>query len=191
MAKSGGGSLSPNFQSRGIAKKTVRCNIAQLDSSCAEKKEAAAACENSAGVAAVRVVQIFNPVLVRTDVANFRLLVQKLTGKSGCSKNMWNKLRRLSYLCEADVAQLPNAHLLEPEYIHECLYGDGQQAQLEEEEESGRCSCSLKVCADPNAAGAFSELDIYAGLVSNGPLPDITSLPPLPPVRSELSLCTL
>eukprot|EP00250_Pteridium_aquilinum_P025225 c30384_g1_i1 orf=118-561(+) len=55
--------------------------------------------------APVRVVQIFNPVLVKTDVANFRNLVQKLTGKSGCSK-CWNKLRRLNYFQKGAMVEL-------------------------------------------------------------------------------------
>ncbi|KAI5084866.1 hypothetical protein GOP47_0001035 [Adiantum capillus-veneris] len=141
----------------------------------------------------VRVVQIFNPVLVKTDVANFRPLVQRLTGKSGCSPKYWNKLRRLSAALQEDGAAGPTFSGCTVEvFPHE---DDDEPA----EDNLQRRPPSMHHHRRPRKAAAesvssFSELDIHAALISDGPLPDITMLPPLtlhlPPASNHPPLCT-
>ncbi|MCO5576067.1 hypothetical protein L7F22_029874 [Adiantum nelumboides] len=153
----------------------------------------------------VRVVQIFNPVLVKTDVANFRSLVQRLTGQSGCSLPYWNKLRKLS-----GAAQLHHHQVIDMDAAASGSaavattnnFVEGVEAEDDDDEEQPRCHCQYGAAASVAAAdqsnmSAFNELDIHAALLSDGPLPDITMLPPLisaghhfTPPPAPHSLCT-
>lgn len=148
--------------------------------------------------AMVRVVQIFNPVLVKTDVANFRSLVQRLTGKSGCSR-YWNKLRKLNICSKGAMVEVQGESIdmldamVGAERSDHASFGAHHGAEFSQ--------ATSPAAIDPEyhhqgggvvhigSNSAFSELDIYAGLVSDGPLPDITMLPPLPlPLQNSREL---
>ncbi|MCO5595137.1 hypothetical protein L7F22_049175 [Adiantum nelumboides] len=154
----------------------------------------------------VRVVQIFNPVLVKTDVANFRSLVQRLTGQSGCSLTYWNKLRRLSAAAKLHHHQVIDMDAAASGASAAAAttnnFVEGVEAEDDDDEEQPRRHCQYAAAAAVAAAesnmSAFNELDIHAALLSDGPLPDITMLPPLitsaghhfPPPSASHSLCT-
>ncbi|KAH7297277.1 hypothetical protein KP509_26G063300 [Ceratopteris richardii] len=126
----------------------------------------------------LRVVQIFNPILVKTDAANFRCLVQRLTGKSGCSRKYWNKLRKLSAISmvEADFVT-EEEDMDSSSEISSFAFFAPSDNDLEE----------VVSGFSQSSTNTFSELDIHEALVSDGPLPDLTMLPPL--LNFPHSLC--
>jgi hypothetical protein len=54
----------------------------------------------------LKVVQIFDPVLVKTDCASFSALVQKLTGKSDACSRYWSKLRELNICSDGAMVEV-------------------------------------------------------------------------------------
>lgn len=157
--------LSPNHKSPPISKPAdcKKAAIKQLDRSQRP---------------APRVVQIFNPVFVTTDVENFPSLVQKLTGHKSrrCRRSLDAHYGRNNRLQEGNI--VTEVERKGPDSSTPGILSDDQQVMdrnlvsMNGSRSTLNGSCTLK-------AGCFSELDIWAGLVSECPLPDITMLPPL------------
>eukprot|EP00249_Psilotum_nudum_P027044 c34303_g1_i1 orf=249-779(-) len=118
----------------------------------------------------IRIVEIFDPVQVKTDVANFRSLVQKLTGKSCCSKNLQDAI-------ELDDKNEHNKKHLQKGCSLENL--DGYNGKAEDPHGSATSSGTPRFSS--------SELDIWTDLMYELSLPDFTMLPPLQTSPNDIS----
>ncbi|MCO5566768.1 hypothetical protein L7F22_020448 [Adiantum nelumboides] len=84
---------------------TAACDAAGKETRLAQMIE-----ERSRPLSGVRIVQIFSPLIVQTDPANFRSLVQQLTGKDSTdylNEKRCEAARQASNLAEAEAAAPP------------------------------------------------------------------------------------
>ena len=172
-------------------------------------------CSDGNGDGLLKVVQIFDPVLVKTDSASFPSLVQKLTGRSDICSRYWNTLRELNICSNGAMVEVRGKEMMDildsmvsvsgtigheldqllcpssnssmnfsssMDGLYECDKSsskhyvgpiDGRHSYHREEEEEDDDD------DDDDGALRMGEVDIYAGLLADTPVPDITLLPPL------------
>lgn len=118
----------------------------------------------------VRVVQIFNPIYVDADAMNFQTLVQNLTGN--CKSRSVRRSSDSSPKCSKSMQQLKP--LQEQEDTVTTSAKSGYNSDYTNGLWRKKTSCN-----NNSEGGCFSDLDIWAGLMSDQQLPDITMLPQL------------